>query len=73
LEEGKGDVKLVVYDVLGKEITNLINQQLLPGTYEVEWDGSNYPSGVYFYRIAIHSDKITGSDFSETKRMVILK
>ncbi len=49
LEEGKGDVKLVVYDILGKEITTHVNQQLQPGTYEVEWDGSNYPSGVVFF------------------------
>jgi hypothetical protein len=68
-EDGKGqkaDVKLVIYDILGKEITILVNQQLQPGTYEVEWDGSNYPSGVYLY-------KLTTADFTETKRMVLIK
>jgi hypothetical protein len=65
-EGGKGDVKLVVYDVLGKEITILINQLLQPGTYEVEWNGSNYPSGVYFY-------KLFTSDFTETRKMVLIK
>jgi hypothetical protein len=67
--DGKGqkaDVKLVVYDILGKEIASLVNQQLNPGTYEAEWEGSNYPSGVYFY-------KLTASNFTETKRMVMMK
>jgi hypothetical protein len=44
-------VRLLIYDILGREITTLVNQQLKPGTYEVEWDGSNFPSGVYFYKL----------------------
>jgi len=39
---------------------------LQPGTYEISWDASNYPSGVYFY-------KITASEFTATKKMIILK
>jgi hypothetical protein len=65
-EGGKGDVKLIVYDVLGKEISVLVNQLLKPGTYEVEWDGSNFASGIYYY-------KLEASDFSETKRMVMIR
>ena len=57
---------LSVYDILGREITTLVDQQLQPGTYEVEWDASQYPSGVYFY-------KLTSGEFAETKRMVLLK
>ena len=60
------DAKLVIIDVLGREITTLVNEQLKPGTYEVEWDGSNYPSGVYFY-------KLITQDYSETKKMVLIK
>jgi hypothetical protein len=65
-------VTLKFYDVLGKEVANLIpplwggQEGLKPGTYEVEWDGTNYPSGLYFY-------KIVTEGFSETKRMVLLK
>jgi hypothetical protein len=55
-----------VYDVQGKQLEILVNEQLQPGTYEVEWDGNNYPSGVYFYRM-------TASDFTETKRMLLVK
>jgi hypothetical protein len=65
-EEGKGDVKLIVYNILGKEITILVNQQLKPGTYEVDWNGTNFSSGVYFY-------KIISRDYTETKRMMLLK
>jgi hypothetical protein len=60
------DVKLVVYDALGREVTTLVNERLEPGTYEVEWDGSSYPSCVYFYRL------IT-KDFKETKKMFLIK
>ncbi|RPI17454.1 MAG: T9SS C-terminal target domain-containing protein, partial [Ignavibacteriae bacterium] len=59
-------VKLIVYDVLGKEVAVLVNEQLKHGTYEVEWNASNYPSGVYFY-------KIVAGDYSETKRMALVK
>jgi hypothetical protein len=65
-EGGKGDVKLVIFNIQGKEITTLVNQQLSPGTYEVEWNASSFPSGVYFY-------KLESSNFSETKKMVLIK
>jgi hypothetical protein len=59
-------VILKIFDVLGKEVAILVNQQLQPGTYEVEWNASDYSSGVYYYRI-------TAGDFSEVKKMIILK
>jgi photosystem II stability/assembly factor-like uncharacterized protein len=61
-----GFVTLKIYDILGREVATLVNQQLKPGTYEVEWDGTNYPSGVYFY-------KLTSGDFSSSKKMVLVK
>ncbi|RPI16519.1 MAG: T9SS C-terminal target domain-containing protein [Ignavibacteriae bacterium] len=60
------DVKLVIYDALGKEITTLVKEKLQPGIYEVEWDASDYPSGVYYYTLKTES-------FNETKKMVLLK
>jgi hypothetical protein len=59
-------VKITVFDMLGKELETLVNEQLAPGTYETNWNASNYPSGVYFYRL------ITDG-FSETKRMTLIK
>jgi hypothetical protein len=52
--------------LLGKEIETLANGEHTPGTYEVSWDGTNYPSGLYYYTL-------TTGDFEETKRMVLLK
>ena len=59
-------VKLIIYDVLGREIATLVNQQMQPGSYLVEWDASAYASGIYFYKLA-------ASDFIQTKKMVLLK
>ena len=61
-----GDVKLIVYDILGREVAKLVNEKLKPGTYEVTFDGSNYASGVYFY-------KLISDDFSEIKKMLLIK
>lgn len=67
LSEAKGlMVKLVIYDILGHEITTLVNEKLKPGSYEVQWNASNFPSGVYFYSLKTES-------FTQTKRMVLIK
>ncbi|MFC2093505.1 T9SS type A sorting domain-containing protein [Bacteroidota bacterium] len=60
------NVKLIVYDMLGREVAVLVNGELKPGTYEVEWDGTGNPSGIYFY-------KIESGTFSDIKRMVLIK
>lgn len=60
------DVKIVIYDALGKEAAVLLNEQLPAGTYEVSWSASDYPSGVYFY-------KLTANGFEQTKKMVLVK
>ncbi len=60
------NVKLIVFDVLGREVAALADEQLNPGTYETQWDASNYPSGVYYYRL-------TASDYTETKKMILIK
>ena len=63
--EGPG-VRLVVYNVLGKEVATLVNETLAPGNYEVEWNASNHPSGIYFYRL-------TAGDYTEAKKMILTK
>lgn len=52
-------VKLVVYDIMGRKIKTLINKLLQPGEYEIELDASNLPSGVYFYTLYTGSSVIT--------------
>ncbi len=59
-------VTLKVYDVLGREIATLVNEQKSPGNYQVTFDGSKLTSGVYFYRLQ------SGS-FSQTKKFLLLK
>lgn len=59
-------VSLKVYNISGREIATLVNQQLTPGTYSETWDASNFPSGMYFY-------KLTYGSFSETKKMILIK
>lgn len=60
------NVKLVVNDVLGREVTVLFHENLNPGTYEMEFDGTNLPSGVYFYQLI-------GGEFYESKKMLLIK
>ena len=67
-------IKLCVYDILGREIQTLVNENQSPGTYEVEFNGSSFSSGIYFYRIqagdpSAESDKV----FVDTKKMMLLK
>lgn len=63
---GPRTVRVIIYDILGREVTSLVNEQLKPGRYEVEWNAANYPSGVYYYRIVTEQ-------FFETKKMVLIK
>ncbi|MGD8307177.1 MAG: T9SS type A sorting domain-containing protein [Ignavibacteria bacterium] len=60
------NVILKVYDVLGGEITTLVNEEKSVGEYEVEFDGTELPSGIYFYQLSAGS-------FVQTKKMVFIK
>jgi len=64
--EAGGFVKLIIYDILGREVAALVNQKLLAGTYEYQWNAANLSSGVYFY-------KLTAGNFTDVKKMVLLK
>ena len=64
------EVRMIIYDILGKEVATLVNDKLAPGTYEYEWDGSNYSSGVYFYKLIIDD---ASAPLSITKKMVLMK
>jgi hypothetical protein len=59
-------VQLIIYNSLAQEVTTLVNEELEPGTYEIRFDGTNYPSGVYFY-------KLITSQGSLIKTMVLIK
>jgi hypothetical protein len=57
---------LKVYDLLGREIATLVNEEKPAGSYEVGFNGTGLPSGIYFYQLR-------AGNFSETKKMVLLK
>ncbi|HJY63782.1 MAG TPA: T9SS type A sorting domain-containing protein, partial [Ignavibacteria bacterium] len=59
-------VKLSVYDEIGREVTALINENLRPGKYEIDFEGNRLSSGVYYYRL-------TTPDFNDTRKMILLK
>jgi hypothetical protein len=60
------NVKISVYDLLGKEVSTLVNEFQTAGNYSASFNASNFSSGVYFY-------KIETSDFSEMKKMSLIK
>ncbi len=72
---------MIIYDILGREIQTLVNEQQNPGIYEVTFDAGNLPSGVYYYRLKVGDPSTSlpagetgsGQDFIETNRMVLLK
>ncbi len=59
-------VTLKVYDVLGNEIATLVNEEKPAGNYEVEFNATNLPSGIYFYQL-------NAGSFIETKKMLMIK
>jgi hypothetical protein len=59
-------VKLAVFDIQGKELSVLVNDKLNTGIYEIDFNGSGFASGVYFY-------KITADGFTDVKKMILVK
>lgn len=62
----KGFVRVALYDAIGREIYVLVNTEMPAGSYKVDWNASDFPSGVYFCRLS-------AGDFTETKKMVLVK
>jgi len=62
----KSYVLLKVFDIMGREVTTLINEELTAGNYHRQWDASNVSSGVYFYRLQCGS-------FIQTKKLILLR
>lgn len=63
---GLSSVKLIVYDILGREVATLVNEHQRPGNYEVSFNSANLTSGVYFYTL-------NAGNFRDTKKMIFLK
>jgi hypothetical protein len=65
------NVKLIVYDDLGREIKTLVNEKQNSGEHEIVFDASNLPSGVYYYKL--ETGNASGSGFAQTRKMVLIK
>jgi hypothetical protein len=79
-----GLVILKVYDVLGREVTTLLNEEKPPGIYTVQWDANTFDAGVYFYRLSVFPAAQRGMNssngkedqqkaFFDTKKMLLIK
>ncbi|HSP88659.1 MAG TPA: T9SS type A sorting domain-containing protein, partial [Ignavibacteriaceae bacterium] len=63
---GSGFVSLKVYDVLGREIATLVNEEKPAGSYEVEFNATSLSSGIYFY-------ELKAGNFIQTRKMILIK
>jgi len=63
---GVQDVRITIYDILGREVVTLVNEQQQPGSYTVNWNASTVSSGIYFYQLKT-------KDYVDTKKMILLK
>jgi hypothetical protein len=59
-------VSLTIYDVLGRAVATLVNEEQTPGFKSAEWNATGFSSGVYYY-------KLQAGDFVQTKRLLLLK
>lgn len=67
-------VNIKVYNILGREVTTLVNEEKPVGTYEIEFNGMGLASGIYFYQLRVGGPETSsGQGFIETKKMVLLK
>ena len=62
----EGFVQLKVYDILGKEVASLVNEEKTAGTYSVRFDGKDFSSGIYFYHLQV-------GEFTSTKKFILMK
>ncbi|MBV6478419.1 MAG: hypothetical protein HGGPFJEG_01174 [Ignavibacteria bacterium] len=69
-----GHVSLNIYDVAGREIATLVNDQQSAGNYSVNFDGSSFASGVYFYRLVVSgANQAKSGNFTQVRKMLLIK
>ena len=66
-------ITIKIYDVLGNEVAILVSEEKPAGSYEVEFDATKLPSGIYFYRLQAVPNGRQADSFVETKKMVLLR
>ena len=68
-----GEVSIMVYNLLGEEVSTLVNSKIPAGEYRVTWDASDMASGVYLYRMKVLGRRSASPTFIRTRKMVLLK
>ncbi len=67
-------MKLVVYDVLSREVAVLVNEEKTDGIHTTTWDGSGFPGGAYFCKLSVPTRRDgTAGTFSHTNKLLLLK
>jgi hypothetical protein len=67
-------VRLKIYDILGKEVATLVDEEKEPGIFKIEFSTIGLASGIYFYRIeAANSSASSGQSFVNTKKIILLR
>ena len=69
----KSYVQLKVFDMMGREVATLVNEELAAGNHSRQWNASNISSGVYFYRLSVRTPSGQSGSFVETKKLVLLR
>ncbi|MEO8210040.1 MAG: T9SS type A sorting domain-containing protein [bacterium] len=67
------NVRLTIYNSLGSEISTLVSEKQNAGSYSVRFDGANYPSGIYYYKLSISTSSGQTDNFTDVKKMILLK
>jgi len=62
----KSNIKITIFDILGKEVDVLVNENLEAGQYTVDWNSTNIASGIYFY-------EMKAGQFRDIKKMIVVK
>ena len=69
----RSNVRVIIYDILGREIALLLDRIELEGVHSVQWNAANVPSGVYFARFEVRDTKSSLMRWSETRRILLQK
>jgi hypothetical protein len=70
---GTSEVRLEVFDMLGRTVATLVNERQAAGSYQVKFNAVNLASGIYFYRLDLRSSGSQAGQFVETRKMMFVK
>jgi hypothetical protein len=67
-------VKLIIYDILGREVTKLIDEDRLAGYHSITWNAKNVASGLYYYKLMVNgANPLTAGNYVQVRKMILLK